>query len=99
MRQLLAKIVFVTICIAIGAPIHAPGQVETGELTGTVTDPSGALIPGALVNLKNSGTNAVRSAVTSSDGAFRFAALEPATYEASVHATGFQPYTVKVQIT
>jgi hypothetical protein len=99
MRQLLAKIVFVTICIAIGAPIHAPGQVETGELTGTVTDPSGALIPGAIVNLKNSGTNAVRSAVTSSDGAFRFAALEPATYEASVHATGFQPYTVKVQIT
>jgi len=99
MKQFIARFWFVILCIVIAAPLHAPAQVETGELAGAVTDPSGAIIPGAIVTLKNVGTNAVRSGVTSSDGSFRFTALEPATYEANIHASGFQPYIAKVQIT
>lgn len=62
----------------------------TGSLTGTVTDPSGALVPGATVILVNEATKAERSAVTSSAGIFDFQALTPGNYTISVEASGFK---------
>ena len=47
----------------------------SGELSGQVTDPSGAVISGAEVKLTNSATASVRTTVTSSDGIYRFSAL------------------------
>jgi len=89
----------VILCIAITAPVRLPAQVETGQLAGTVMDPSGAVIPGAVVTVKNIGKNTVRNGVTLSDGSFRFAGLDPATYEVTVRASSFEPYAAKVQIT
>jgi len=99
MKQFIARFWFVILCIVIAAPLRSPAQVETGELAGTVLDSSGAVIPGAIVTVKNVGTNAVRNSVSAKDGSFRFTALEPATYDLNVHASGFQPYTAKVQVT
>jgi hypothetical protein len=62
----------------------------TGSLTGTVTDPTGALVPGATVTLVNNATRAERSAVTSSTGIFDFQALTPGNYTVSVEASGFK---------
>jgi hypothetical protein len=73
--------------------------VETGQLAGTVMDPTGAVVPGATVTAKNLGTNGVRSTVTSSDGTYRLPGLEPATYEVTTKSGGFELNVARVQIT
>src|SRR5579862_512965 len=99
MRTLYLRIGLGLLCIVIAASIQSPAQVETGQLAGTVMDPTGAVIPGAVINVKNIGTNAVRSSAASSDGTFRFAGLEAADYEVTVQAASFERYTARVQIT
>ncbi|HEY3626560.1 MAG TPA: carboxypeptidase regulatory-like domain-containing protein [Terracidiphilus sp.] len=99
MKHLLLRIVLGLLCIVVTTPVQSPAQVETGQLAGTVMDPSGAVIPGATVAVRNTGTNAVRSTFSSNDGTYRLPGLEPATYEVTVQSAAFQPYTAKVQIT
>src|ERR1700687_3598991 len=64
--------------------------ITSGDITGTVTDPSGAVLPEVKVALKNAGTGAVQNAATNSQGAYRFSFLEPGRYELTINATGFQ---------
>jgi outer membrane receptor protein involved in Fe transport len=64
-------------------------QAETGQIVGTVTDPSGASIPGAKVTVKAVSTGAERSQTTNEAGAFTFPNLQPETYEVTVEAQGF----------
>src|ERR1700733_7332672 len=61
---------------------------ETGQIAGTVTDPTGAAIPNAVVSAKNAGTNAVRTATSNGTGAYLFTGLTPAVYQISVQPTG-----------
>lgn len=74
-------------------------QVESGVIAGTVADQSGAIVPGAIVAVRNLGTNAVRNTVTSSTGAYSVTGLEPATYEVTVKSLNFQSYAAKVEVT
>ncbi|HUO28003.1 MAG TPA: carboxypeptidase regulatory-like domain-containing protein [Bryobacteraceae bacterium] len=68
-----------------------PAQsIISGDITGTVTDPSGASLPGATVVLNNSGTGATQSATTNAQGLYRFALIPPGTYNVSVAASGFR---------
>jgi hypothetical protein len=62
----------------------------TGALTGTVTDPTGAVIPNATVTLTNSGTNLVRTTSTGADGLYRFSLIEPGQYRVRFTAMGFK---------
>lgn len=62
----------------------------TGSLSGTITDPSSALVPGATVTIVSNATGAERTATANSSGAFDFQALQPGTYTISVNATGFK---------
>ncbi len=62
-------------------------------ITGTVTDPSGAVIPGASVTIHNEATNTVSTTKTSSAGTYSFTGLNPGNYAVTVKAKGFQ--TVK----
>ena len=64
-------------------------QAETGQIVGTVSDPSGASIPGAKVTVKSVATGAERSQSVSDTGAFTFPNLLPDTYEVSAAAQGF----------
>ncbi|MCA1606169.1 MAG: carboxypeptidase-like regulatory domain-containing protein, partial [Acidobacteria bacterium] len=68
----------------------AVGQVTTGSLSGTVSDPSGAVLPGATITVVNNATGAERTAETSGTGTFDFQALQPGTYTVSVEAKGFK---------
>ena len=70
-----------------GATLHA----QTGSITGTVVDPSGAAIPGAQVKIINQATGDLTREATS-DGAGNFRALNvpPATYKITVTAPGMQ---------
>ena len=62
----------------------------TGELSGTVTDPTGAVVPNATVTLQNASTGATSSSATSGTGYYKFSFLPPGSYRISVAATGFQ---------
>ncbi len=66
------------------------GQSTSGTVLGTVKESSGAVVPGAAVNLTNTGTNAKHSTLTSDTGTYQFVNLEVGTYKLTVEATGFQ---------
>lgn len=70
-----------------GLQLHA----QTGLITGTVVDPSGAAIAGAQIQIINQATGDVtRNAVTDESGTFRALNVPPATYEIKISATGMK---------
>jgi hypothetical protein len=82
-------VVFAFTCLLmLGAKLAA--QSTFGTVLGSVRDPSGSLVPGAKVDLLNTGTNANRSAVTDSNGAYEFVNVEVGNYRLTVEASGFQ---------
>ena len=70
--------------------ISVSAQVITGEITGTVTDPSGASVPGATVAATCAATNASRTATTGNSGSYVLSNLPPCSYSLSVSAQGFK---------
>src|SRR5882757_5423686 len=67
-----------------------PAQVDTGTITGRVTDTSGAAIPGVQVSLVQTETNFRFSGVTNDEGLYRIQSLQPGTYRVTFEATGFK---------
>src|SRR5204863_1237556 len=68
-------------------PVAAQTQ---GEITGEVSDASGAVIPDAKVVVTNQGTNVSRQVVTNSAGVYSFPSLLPGIYQVRVEKVGFQ---------
>ncbi len=64
-------------------------QTETGQITGTVTDPTGAAIQSATVDVKSLGTGANRTVTTGSSGDYSVTNLLPGEYNVSASASGF----------
>ncbi len=64
-------------------------QVTTGQISGVVTDPNGAVVQGANVTVKSLDTNATRSATTGNDGIYGFQLLPPGKYRVTVSSGGF----------
>ena len=64
----------------------------TAQISGTITDPTGAVIPGASIHLINQATNDTRATVSNSAGAFTLPSLLPGTYTIHVSMKGFQGY-------
>ncbi len=90
----------VFLAVAAVATFHLPArQAEaqglTGQISGTVVDAGGGVLPGATVTLKNAGTNATRDTVTAPDGTFVFPDLLAGTYDISVAIQGFKTYEQK----
>lgn len=67
-------------------------QQVTGTLTGTVTDPSGAVVPGATVALVNTLSGDQRSTVSNGEGFFSINAVQPGDYKVDITAPGFERY-------
>jgi hypothetical protein len=65
-----------------------------GTLTGVVSDPSGAVVPQAKVELKNEGSGDVRRSTTNEEGYFTFASVPVGSYVLTVEAPGFLNYQV-----
>ena len=85
----------------IGAAVFAvlltmtPAKAQTavdGAVAGTVTDSTGALIPGASILVHNAGTNAETTATADASGYFRVVRLVPGDYAITVSAKGFASY-------
>src|SRR6201996_5634756 len=64
-------------------------QTTSGLITGTITDSSGAVMPGAQVQLTNQATGVQRNAVTDSSGYYSVPELQPGVYDVSVSKEGF----------
>jgi hypothetical protein len=75
--------------IACTGSLRAQGY---GSITGTVTDPTGAIVPSAQVKAIQLETGRATTVATSSTGQFVFPALAPSGYSLSVEAGGFQKY-------
>jgi hypothetical protein len=77
----------------------ALAQLESGQIAGTILDPTGAVVTNAAVAVRNVDTNAERNTVSSSTGAFLLPGLTPGHYVVTVTSGSFKPYTAKVEVT
>src|SRR5205085_8881924 len=79
-------------------PVFA--QAETGQITVKVSDPQGAVIPGATVTVRSVERGTALPAVTTSDeGVATITNLQPGLYEVTVTTTGFANFTQQAQVT
>ena len=85
---------FIAVLILTLGTSLAQAQLATADILGTVTDPTGAVIPGATVTLTNNGTHEKRTTTTSSSGDYTFSLLPVGTYSVSVNLTGFKTANV-----
>src|SRR3984957_19586188 len=82
-----ARIILVLMLLA---ALNLSAQTFRGTILGTVTDPSGAVLPGAKVTVKNVGTGLERTTDTSADGSYSLPELPIGTYTVTVVLSGFQ---------
>jgi hypothetical protein len=92
-RLILAILVVLSLAVGVNA------QTFRGTISGTVTDPSGAVVPNAAVKATETATGIDHNTVTTSDGVFAFQDMPLGLYKVTVTATGFPAYTVdKVEV-
>ncbi|MBI2150378.1 MAG: TonB-dependent receptor [Acidobacteria bacterium] len=84
------KKVLVSLVVCLVLSIPAFSQTSNATLGGTVSDASGALIPGVTVTAANTQTGIVTSLITNEAGAYQFASLQTGTYTVSAELSGFQ---------
>jgi hypothetical protein len=70
--------------------LWALAQIAAGEITGIVTDPAGAAVPGATITITSIATNLRRVVVSRRDGIFTAASLAPGEYRVDVELAGFK---------
>jgi hypothetical protein len=85
LRSLLVLAIFTSFSVRL-----LQAQVDTGSISGTVTDPSGAVVNGAKVTLTNEGTAATLSTTTGNDGGYKFSPVRIGNYKIDTSATGFK---------
>ena len=88
-RKLLIPALALLVSLFLAIAAAAQSQIS-GDITGTVTDPSGAVVPNANVTLKNNATGANQTATTNAAGVYRFSLLPPGSYSVTATAQGFQ---------
>ena len=88
-RKLITGLLAVLVIAAVMAPSLMAQSLVSGDITGTVTDPSGAVVSGATVTIKSDSNGMTRNATTGANGTYRFSLLSPGTYTVSVTASGF----------
>ena len=89
---------FLAIFALVGALQMWAQTITTGELAGTVTDPSGAVVANSPVQIKSLDEGSVTNQKTSSNGYYHFAYLKPGNYSVTVSAPGFQASEKKVVV-
>src|SRR5256886_16141995 len=87
-----AWLAFVGLILALALPLASRAQ-DTGYISGTVTDKSGAAVVGAEVVVTNTAGSLTRTTTTNADGAYVVPGLPGATYNITVTAKGFQKYS------
>jgi hypothetical protein len=86
----LALYLFCVVCLGLFLTLPALAQKITGDISGTVTDPSGAAVPNAAVNVLNLGTGEKATATTNEVGFYRIVNLPPGQYRMTIDVQGFK---------
>src|SRR5690349_20317061 len=73
-------------------------QAGTGQITGVISDSTGAVVPNATVTLTSKATNQSQTTTTSEDGIYRFVLLQPGIYVVKAAAASFAAQTVDVEV-
>ena len=90
-RTSIVSNVSLVVCLVLAMASSALAQVATtGQIVGSVQDPSGAAVPGATLRLENENTREVQSTTTGADGGFVFPNVMPGSYDLTVDMQGFQ---------
>ena len=92
---------FVAIALFVLLTLTAFAQSDRGTITGTISDPAGAVVPNAQVEVRNTGTGTTYQASSSGTGNYTLSSLPIGTYELSVTVTGFKKYVrpdIQVQV-
>src|ERR1035438_1950566 len=76
------------------APVTLRGQTGYGSILGSVTDPSGAVVAGVTVTLRNEATNVSKVMQTNGDGEYVFPNVIPGVYEVTIRQEGFELFDV-----
>src|SRR5215208_596977 len=85
--------------IVFGSFVPASAQTDRGTITGTVTDPAGAVVADAKVTATNLNTGEARTTTTSGEGTYTFPELKADPWKLTVEAAGFNAATIeKVQV-
>ena len=92
-----AAVIMFAVLACMATPCAAQ-ELGTAGLRGQVYDPSGAVVKGAHVTLRNASTGVTREATSSEGGLFSFYNLEPGSYEVKVTGSGFADYTSQVRL-
>ena len=87
--RLLALVLSILVVPGLFCGVSMAQTVNAGAISGVVTDPAGALVPGAAVTATNEGTHVTTSAKTGSDGYYSIESLPAGTYTLTVAAEGF----------
>lgn len=72
---------------------------QTSSLSGTVTDPSGAVVPETIITITNVGTSATRTAVSDASGVYSLKQLPPGSYMVEAQRPGFSTYRLSAPLT
>src|SRR5262249_42220989 len=89
-RMTQVKLTLFVLLIAL-APVSLFAQSSNGSISGTVTDGSGAALPGVTITATSTSTGVARTGVSNSAGHYEIALLPPATYDLAADLSGFQP--------
>ena len=87
--KVLVKTRWLTLLALVALAAPAWTQTITGSISGTVTDEQGGVLPGVSVTL--TGKTGTRNTTTGADGSYRFAGLDPGTFDVRAQVTGFRP--------
>ena len=91
LSELTRKCAWLALVITLSAvAAFAQSQASAADLSGTVVDPNGAVVPGATVTAKNLGTGITRSTTADDDGSYRLIALPPGEYEVTTEDATFK---------
>lgn len=88
-----------TLFVLVMVTSSAFGQAETGQISGKVVDPNGAVVPGATVTVKSVGTGAERTATANDGGIYTVTTLQPGDYDVTVQGGSFAALTQRVAVT
>src|SRR5215813_2177194 len=101
MRHQLLRVLFtLSVFLTITISGFAQADVSSAAVKGTVTDPQGAAVAGAIVSVKDLDQGVVRTGTTDTNGEFQVRLVRPGNHEITVEARGFSQYLIKeVQLT
>ena len=89
----MTRTLWISVCLCVCFAVQTFGQSSNARLSGTVTDATGAVLPGVEVKATNNATGVVATALSNDSGAYNFASLLPGTYTVNASLAAFQTQT------